>query len=133
MDDNTMLNLKFRTKEFALKIVQLISDLPGTAEAQALGEQILRPGVAVGIQFREAQRAKTDADFMDNLENALHELAEIGYWLELLAESGIVSDDRLTPLRRETDELTEIFSDMDAGEGENSASTFSPVLHGQML
>jgi len=43
------------------------------------------------------------------MESALQELDETVYWLELLAESGIIAPEKLETLRKETDELTAIF------------------------
>jgi four helix bundle protein len=39
----------------------------------------------------------------------LREIEESSYWLELLVESGVVSVDKLAPLRNECEELTAIF------------------------
>lgn len=39
----------------------------------------------------------------------LQELDETAYWLELIAESGMISTSRIEPLMRETNELTAIF------------------------
>lgn len=41
-------------------------------------------------------------------EGALQELEEMLYWLELLAESAIVKEERLRDLMNEGDELTAI-------------------------
>jgi four helix bundle protein len=102
-------DLRVRTKEFALRIIRLYCNLPKTTEAQVLGKQVLRSGTSVGAQYRESQRAKSDADFINKNEGALQELDETAYWLELLAESGIVSAEKLSSLQKETDELTAIF------------------------
>jgi four helix bundle protein len=83
--------------------------LPKTTEAQVIGKQVLRSGTSVGAQYREAQRAKSDADFINKVEGSLQELDETAYWLELLQESGMFSTEKLTPLLKETDELTAIF------------------------
>jgi four helix bundle protein len=101
-------DLRLRTKEFALRIIRLYGRLPKSTEAQVLGRQILRSGTSVGAQYREGQRAKSDADFINKNEGVLQELDETAYWLELLAESGIVPADQLAPLQKETDELTAI-------------------------
>ncbi len=112
-DENKMVNgkpreLKERTKCFALSIIRLYCSLPKTTEAQVIGKQVLRSGTSVGAQYREAQRAKSDADLITKLEGALQELDETGYWLELIVESGIVPQARLAPLLKETDELISI-------------------------
>jgi four helix bundle protein len=36
-----------------------------------IGKQLLRSGTSVGAQYREACRAKSDADFINKLEGVL--------------------------------------------------------------
>ncbi len=100
--------MKQRTKAFALDIIRLYTSLPKTTEAQVLGKQVLRSGTSVGAQYREARRAKSDADLISKLEGALQELDETGYWLELLEAAKIIAPDCAKPLHTETDELTTI-------------------------
>jgi four helix bundle protein len=83
-------DLKLRTKESALGIIRLFSELPKRTEAQILGRQLFRSGTSVGAQYREATRGKSTADFISKIEGSLQELEESEYWLELLAESGIL-------------------------------------------
>ena len=107
-DEGRPQDLKVRTKEFALRVIRLYTTLPKTTEAQVLGKQVLRSGTSVGAQYREAQRAKSDADFISKTEGALQELDETAYWLELLADAKIVPPEKLDLLRKEADELTAI-------------------------
>ena len=100
--------LRTRTKTYALRIIHLYSSLPKTTLAQVLGKQLLRSGTSVGAQYREAQRAKSDADFVNKLEDSLQELDETGYWLELLMESKTIGEAQLNPLVQETNELIAI-------------------------
>jgi len=109
MAENEKQDLKIRTKEFALRVIRLYTSLPKTTQAQVIGKQVLRSGTSVGAQYREAQRAKSDADFINKVEGSLQELDETGYWLELPKDSGIFSAEKLNPLLKETDELTAIF------------------------
>ncbi len=97
-----------RTKEFALRIIRLYVALPKTTEAQVIGKQVLRSGTSVGAQLRESKRSRSDAEMISKTESALQELEETAYWLELLAESGIVDAEKMTDLRNEADELTAI-------------------------
>jgi hypothetical protein len=53
-------DLRQRTKEFALQIIRLFSELPKTTEAQVLGKQVLRSGTSVGANYREAYRARSN-------------------------------------------------------------------------
>ena len=102
--------MKARTKEFALRIIRLYSALPRKTEAQVLGKQVLRSGTSVGAQYREAARARSDAELISKLECCLQELDETQYWLELIHETGLFDKTRLEPLMKETDELISIFT-----------------------
>ncbi|MEX0977508.1 MAG: four helix bundle protein [Pirellulales bacterium] len=97
-----------RTKRFALRIIRLFGALPKTAEAQVLGKQMLRSGTSVGAHYREATRARSDAEFVSKIDAGLAELEETAYWLELLAESEIVASAKLAELRGEANELLAI-------------------------
>jgi len=101
-------DLRERTTDFALRIVNMYSSLPKSTVAQTLGKQVLRSGTSVGAQFRESQRAKSDADFINKLESVLQEADETAYWLELLVRAEIVPAAKLDSLRKEIDEIIAI-------------------------
>lgn len=103
-------DLKNRTKHFALQVIGLYAALPKTVEAQILGKQVLRSGTSVGAHYREANRSRSDAEFISKIEVALQELDETTYWLELLTESGITNDSRIEQTHKEADELIAIFT-----------------------
>ena len=104
----TPIDLKTRTRQFALRVIKLYSALPKSTEAQILGKQVLRSGTSVGAHYREGTRARSDAEFISKIEGGLQELEETQYWFELLVESEIVQAERLRPLMDEADELTAI-------------------------
>lgn len=70
--------------------------------------QVFRAGSSVGAHYREACRSRSDAELVSKLEVGLQELDETAYWLELIAESGMISTSRIDPLMPETNELTAI-------------------------
>lgn len=102
-------DLAERTREFAVRVVRLYSALPKSTEAQIIGKQMLRSGTSVGAHYREACRARSDAEFVSKIEGGLQELEETRYWLELLRDAGIMKWDRVKDLDKEADELTAIF------------------------
>jgi len=104
-----VMDLRVRTKKFALRIIKLYQSLPKSGEAQVIGKQVLRSGTSVGAQYREACRAKSPADFVNMMGGALKELDETAYWLELLVEGEIFPAAKITELQKETNELTAIF------------------------
>jgi four helix bundle protein len=103
------IDLRERTKSFALRVVRMFSTLPKTTEAQVLGRQVLRSGTSIGANYREAFRGRSKAEFIAKCGDCLREIEETAYWLELLVEASIISSDALAPLRQECDELTAIF------------------------
>jgi four helix bundle protein len=103
-------DLRKRTKRFALRIIKVYESLPRSGSAQVLGHQVLRSGTSVGANFREAHRARSNAEFISKVGDSLKELEETAYWLELLVESGTVSEKKLTSLLDETSQLTAILT-----------------------
>jgi four helix bundle protein len=103
-------DLRDPTKPFALRVIRLASALPKTAVGNVINYQILKSGTSVGAHYREASRSRSTAEFISKMEGGLQELDETAYWLELLAESGILPAKRLTELCKETDELIAIFT-----------------------
>ena len=103
MDD-----LKDRTKRFALRVVKMYVALPKSAEAQVMGKQVLRSGTSVAANYREACRARSNAEFRSKMGIVEQELDETQLWLELLVESGIVAENKMRDLLSETDELIRI-------------------------
>jgi four helix bundle protein len=97
-----------RTKQFALRIIKLVAAIPRTLEGQTFGKQILRSGTSVGAHYREAMRARSNAEFISKIEGALQELEETGYWMELLVEAGIVPARRMESLQDERRQITAI-------------------------
>ena len=107
-DEGDVVDLKTRTKRFALRVIRLYSDLPRTTEAQVIGKQLLRSGTSVGAHYREGMRARSTAEFVSKIEGGLQELEEAVYWLELLVEADIMPTERLADLQAEAGELTAI-------------------------
>jgi four helix bundle protein len=106
--DKNPRDLKSRTKAFAIRIIRMYAALPKTIQAQIIGKQVLRSGTSVGAHYREANRARSTAEFVSKIEAGLQELEETAYWLELLIEGGIVTTGRLSSLLKETNELIAI-------------------------
>lgn len=109
-DEGGMVDLKARTKGFALRVIRLYGTLPKSTEAQVIGKQLLRSGTSVGAHYREAMRARSDAEFVSKLGGGLQELEESSYWMELLVEADIVPPAKLEPLLDEANQLTAILT-----------------------
>src|SRR6266568_5872590 len=101
-------DLQKRTKRFVLRVIKLDETLPRSGFVRVLGHQLLRSGTSVGANFREAHRARSNAEFVSKVGDSLKELEETAYWLELLVESGTVSEEKLASLLDKTSQLTAI-------------------------
>ena len=99
-----------RTKTFARRIIHLYCSLSKTyTVSQVLGKQVLRSGTSVGANYREANRARSKAEFISKLGDCLKETDESLYWLELFLEENIVPEKKLSALVTEANELVAIF------------------------
>ena len=104
-----MKDLKDRTKNFALRIIRMYTSLPKSPEAKIVGAQVLRSGTSVGANYREAYRSRSKADFIAKMGDCLKELDETTYWFQLLIEGNVLSENKLSGLLQEANELTAIF------------------------
>jgi len=102
--------LKLRTKQFALRVIKLVETLPKNKIGDVLGKQILRSATSVAANYRAACRARSKADFISKIAIVDEEADESLFWLELIAESGLMNTERLKDLTKEADELTAIFT-----------------------
>lgn len=101
--------LRERTKRYALSMIALVARLPRGPEAAVIGRQVLRSGTSVGAHYREACRARSNAEFISKMEGGLQELEETDYWLELLTESRLHAEQDAFDLIVESRELIAIF------------------------
>jgi four helix bundle protein len=98
-----------RTRRFGVAVIRLFMALPRSTAAYVAGKQLLRSGTSVGAHFREARRAKSNADFVSKMEGALQELDETAYWLELMREAELLESKEVDRLHAESNELMSIF------------------------
>lgn len=102
--------LKSRSKKHALAIIKFANDVPNNRVGWTFANQIVWSSTSVAANYRAACRAKSDKDFISKLETVAEEADETLFWLEMIAESGIINDnDKIPPLIKETDELLSIF------------------------
>ncbi|MDP4199414.1 MAG: four helix bundle protein [Bacteroidota bacterium] len=102
--------MRHRTVRYALGVMDFSESIPNNPRGWVISKQILRSGTSVGAQYREARRAKSNADFISKLEGSLQELDETLYWLELIEESKLVAHQHIDTLKNETGQLIAIFT-----------------------
>jgi four helix bundle protein len=111
MDKNEFIeHLKKRTKEAALRIVKLFQSLPKTDEARVIGKQLLRSGTSFAANYRAVCRARSKAEFFAKLSIVVEELDESLFWIEMLVDSNILSEEKTMLLSKELEEILSILS-----------------------
>jgi four helix bundle protein len=104
-----IVDLKERTKIFALRIIKLVESLPSGRTSDVIGRQLVKCGTSVGANYRAACRAKSQADFIAKMGIVEEEADESIFWMEVLIESGLMRKELLHDLMDEADQLASIF------------------------
>jgi four helix bundle protein len=107
---NPTIELKNRTKKFALDIIRLFRSLPRSEDVRIIDRQVLRSGTAVAANYRAACRARSRAEFVAKLGTVVEEADETVFWLDLLVESGAVEQQLVATIAKEANELLAIFA-----------------------
>ena len=102
--------LEKRTRKFAVRIIRLSSKLPNTPEARVMRTQITKSGTSIGANYREANRARSKADFKNKIDICESEASETQYWLEVIGESKMLSWEQIRQDYEECGELLAIFT-----------------------
>jgi four helix bundle protein len=103
-------DLEHRTKRFAVSIIKLSTTLPNTLEGKVIRNQITKSGTSVGANYREANRARSKADFKNRIKICESEASETQYWLKIIAEAKWSSQEKVKPEFDECSELLAIFA-----------------------
>jgi four helix bundle protein len=102
--------LEKRTKRFAVRIIRLSSKLPNTPEARVVRNQTTKSGTSIGANYREANRARSKADFRNKIDICESESSETQYWLAVIVEMEWLSFDQVKYEYEECSELLAIFT-----------------------
>ena len=115
--------LEQRTASFAVSVFKFLNALPVTVASKVIAFQLGKSASSIGANYREANRAESEDDFIHKIGLCLKECAETVYWIELL--QGLHSEDaNCVRLKTECDEFVRIFSPSSArctrkGRGNN--------------
>lgn len=94
--------------EFAVQIVSCYRILSSERKEFVLSKQLLRAGTSVGANVREGVNAQSTPDFIHKLSIAQKECDESIYWLELLRETGYITDNKFKNLNQKAMEILKI-------------------------
>ena len=97
-----------RLLDFATAVLALSNRMGRTVSGRYLANQLVRAACSAGANYQESRGAESRADFVHKMHIVLKELRESLYWLTLVERSRIVSDDSVSSLVCEADELVSI-------------------------
>jgi len=104
------IRIKQRTKQLAISIINLCSQVKRNEASLVIVRQLLKSGTSVGANYRSALRGKSKPDFIMKLKIAEEEADETIYWLELLKDSELAPHALVEPVLNEADEVTAILT-----------------------
>ena len=99
-----------KSKDFAIRIVNLYKYLNDDKKEYVLSKQVLRSGTSIGAKVAEAQNAQSRADFQSKLNIALKEATETKYWLRLLEATDYLSKLEFESVISDCEEIEKILS-----------------------
>ncbi|MCP4608177.1 MAG: four helix bundle protein [Planctomycetes bacterium] len=102
--------LENRTRELAVRIIHLSTTLPNTPEENVIKTQITKSGTSIGANYREANRARSKADFRNKIKICEGEASETQYWLEIIVKLNWLSWEKVKWEYEECGELLGIFT-----------------------
>ncbi len=102
--------LENRTKEFAINIIRLSSNLTNTTENKVIKNQITKSGTSIGANYREANRSRSKADFSNKIKICESEANETVYWLEIISDMNLVDSEKIQLTLSEAKEILAIFT-----------------------
>ena len=105
MKENFLVDL---SKQFAVDIVNLCTDIKENRKSNVLLNQVLRSGTSIGANIHEANYASSKADFINKFHIALKECIETEYWIEMLAGSNAITEEESKALLQESGAIRRI-------------------------
>ncbi|CAN5614034.1 four helix bundle protein [soil metagenome] len=123
------IDLKDRTKQFALRAIKLVDALPKTTAGRAIGAQLIRSATSVAANYRATCKARSRAEFVAKIGVVEEESDESAFWLELLIESELLKRSLLEQMWTEANQLNAIMaaSRITANHKRNAPNRQSPI------
>ena len=102
--------IKEKSKAFAVRVVNLYRYLCNEKNERVLSKQLLRSGTSIGANIVEAQAAISKKDFLSKMYISFKECCETEYWLELLHDTNLLSDDEFESIYQDNLALKKLLS-----------------------
>lgn len=98
--------LHVKSYAFAVRIVRMFLHLTGNSQKlMAIYQQVLRSGTSVSANVHESEFAQSPSDFISKLSIALKEANETMNWLNILKDTGFLSETEFDSMATDCSEL----------------------------
>lgn len=102
--------IALKSKAFAVRCIRLRMFLCDEKREFVISKQLLRSGTSIGANIKEALRGQTRPDFGTKMNIALKEASESEYWIELLQETGYLTQEEGESLLDDCRELIRLLT-----------------------
>ncbi|MEZ4817405.1 MAG: four helix bundle protein [Flavobacteriaceae bacterium] len=102
--------LKERTKKLAVNCILFYGKINKTDTTRVIGKQLIRSATSTAANYRAACISRSKKEFFSKISIVVEEADETLFWLEILKDSGLASEEDLKPLLVETLEIVKIVS-----------------------
>lgn len=99
-----------RTKKLALEVINVVGDLKYNDTVGVLRKQLIRSVTSSAANFRAVCRARSERERYAKLCIVVEEADESLFWMEMIVESGLVSNERLSWCYKESEEILKVMS-----------------------
>jgi four helix bundle protein len=87
-----------RMLQFGVDTIKLSASLPENSTGWTIARQVIRSATSVGVNYQEAQSARSRAEFVSKAYVALQEASETLYWFRTIERCRIGDPDSLARL-----------------------------------
>ena len=102
--------VKEKSYKFAVRMVKLYQHLNVEKREYVMSKQIVRSATSIGANVREALQGQSKADFTAKMSIALKEASETEYWLELLRDTGYLSESAYNSIQKDCAEIAKMLT-----------------------
>jgi len=113
--------VKYKSLEFAKRIVKLYKYLCENKNEYVLSKQLLKSGTSIGANIAEAECGISRKDFLAKMYIAFKECVETGYWLELLLSGDYINEKEYQSIMVDCVELRKMLSSITKTTKNNSS------------
>ena len=101
---------RFKSKKFAVRIINLYKILTEQKKEYVLSKQMLRSGTSIGANLAEADYGISKKDFLLKIYISLKECSETLYWLDLLFETKYINEKEFNSINNDALELLKMLT-----------------------